>query len=159
MMKVRRLRGEAHEIDAIAERMRLTLEEVLGEDRGRAMYTHEWLRERVRWHLEPTHAAAVFVADHEGEMVGHSMVREETEGDQIFGLFATTYVVPKVRRLGVAKILLQAGEAWMHQRGLHTSVTYTDRDNMKLIHLYETHGYGIVLRSKELHMVKLARTL
>jgi hypothetical protein len=48
------------EVDLVAARMRETLVEVLGRERGEVMYTMEWLRARVRRHMHPSRA--VFVA-------------------------------------------------------------------------------------------------
>src|SRR5437762_9348922 len=41
------------ELELAARRMRLTLNEVLGEEAGTALYSMEWLRQRVLWHLNP----------------------------------------------------------------------------------------------------------
>lgn len=41
-----------NEIELVATRMRQTLVEVLGPEKGTALYTMEWLLERVRWHLD-----------------------------------------------------------------------------------------------------------
>lgn len=61
---------EECEIEIIAERMRATLVEVLGEARGQAMYTMEWLRDRVCFHLDPARSTgAVLVAEEAGGVV------------------------------------------------------------------------------------------
>ena len=46
------------EISLVASRMRETLIEVLGEERGTALYSMDWLRNRVLWHLDPTQTSA-----------------------------------------------------------------------------------------------------
>lgn len=89
------------EIELIACRMRETLIEVLGDRRGEAMYSIEWLKDRVMFHLDPARSTGqVFVAENEtGEITGHFIVRiEQTESGESFGLGSTIYVVPVFRR-------------------------------------------------------------
>lgn len=43
--------GSEAEIDLVAQRMRRTLIDVEGEETGTALYTMEWLRDQVRFHL------------------------------------------------------------------------------------------------------------
>ena len=51
------------EIDWVAAGMRQTLIEVEGEVRGADLYSMDWLRARVRWHLDKNQStAAVLVA-------------------------------------------------------------------------------------------------
>jgi GNAT superfamily N-acetyltransferase len=143
----------------VAARMRATLEEVLGEARGRDMYSLDWLRGRVRWHLDPARAAAGFVLEgDDGAIVGHTLVREEPGEDGApVGLFATTYVLPAARRRGAATALLRHGEAWMRRRGLPQAWTYTADRNLPLIGLYQREGYVITLAVDA--MVRLAKPL
>lgn len=147
------------EVELVAARMRLTLIEVLGEERGGSMYDLEWLRERVRWHLDPGQCTGeVFLALGPGGAVsGHTIVRVEREGADAIGLFSTTFVAPEARRRGVATALLDRGEGWFRERGLPEAVTYTDRLNARLIRLFEGRGY----RRREVanDMVRLARPL
>lgn len=139
---------EVETIDVIAQRMRLTLVEVLGAARADEMFDHSELLERVHWHLdrsEPGRAAEVFVAeDATGRIVGHTMVRcqsGEPFEPGLVGLFATTYVEPGARRTGAASALLSRGEHWMRQHGLSTASTFTDPGNARLQALYVRHGY------------------
>lgn len=140
--------NDAETIELIAQRMRLTLVEVLGAARANEMFDHSELVGRVHWHLdrsEPDRAAEVFVAeDATGWIVGHTMVRRESgepfETEPV-GLFATTYVEPRARRTGVASALLGRGERWMRERGLSIASTFTDPDNFRLRALYVRHGY------------------
>ena len=126
------------EIELVAWRMRLTLKEVVGPE-GEGMYSLDWLRGRVREHLRP--GAAVFVAEVEGEVVGHTIVRVEGEGS---GLFSTTWVHPDHRRMGLARALLDRGEHWMRKEGLGHAETCTASHNAGLIALYEGRGYRVV---------------
>ena len=133
------------EIGLVAERMRLTLVEVLGEEVGGKMYTMDWLIDRVRFHLDAAKCTgAVFVAEApDGHIAGHTIVRLEPDDEEgTIGLFSTTYVEPESRRLGVAAELLHAGEVWMIEHGMKKAVTYTDRENEPLKKLYLSHGYG-----------------
>ena len=148
------------EIDLVARRMRETLVEVLGEERGTGLYTMEWLRDRVLFHLDPQKStAAVFLSENDtGHVTGHTIVRVEREdsGKEI-GLFSTMFVERASRRMGIANRLLLRGEEWMLQHGLTEAITYTSDSNVKLINLYRKHGYDIVAAESE--MVKLAKTL
>ena len=132
------------EIRLVAERMRLTLIEVLGSEVGEKMYTMEWLIDRVKQHLDPDrYTGRVFVSEDEnGQITGHTIVRLEPDDEGGFiGLFSTTYVEPLSRRLGIAAELLKKGEAWMKEQGMLKAVTYTDADNRPLKELYLEHGY------------------
>jgi GNAT superfamily N-acetyltransferase len=143
--------GEREVIALIAERMHLTLTEVLDEQRARSMFTPAQLVDRVTWHLDRGNdrQAAVFVAEHEAEVVGHTMVRVEHAGDDTYGLFATTYVQPESRGCGAASALLLAGERWMHERAMMRAVTFTEAHNTKLLALYRKHGYEVEILDAE----------
>lgn len=146
-------------IDRVALRMRLTLQEVLGEEAGRTLYTLEWLVDRVWFHLDPGRSRAAVLLAWAGEdrMVGHTIVRVETGEDGLpLGLFSTTYVDPAHRRQGVADRLLTSGEAWMRGQNLDRAATDTSATNGKLIALYRKHGYEIILARDG--MVRLGRT-
>jgi len=147
------------EVALVASRMKATLVEVLGQEQGEAMYTDEWLRNRVREHLDPArYDGQVFLAEVDGDIVGHTIVRVELDENKTpFGLFSTFYVSPEARGHGVAKELVQTGEAWMRERTLDTAKTYTAEGNGKLIGLMESFGYAIELRKND--MVSLARLL
>jgi GNAT superfamily N-acetyltransferase len=154
------------EIDLVAERMRATLIEVEGEETGTALYSMDWLRERVLWHLDATQVAArvLLAEDNTWVILGHTIVRREFEQDgREYGLISTTYVLPESRRLGVAETLLRAGEEWMRYLGLGSSATWTSSTNLKLIRMYEKHGYRQtatnVHETTGTIMVKLERNL
>lgn len=149
------------DIALVAERMRLTLIEVLGYDTGANMYSMDWLRERVRWHLDPAQCTGeVFVVEVEGVIVGHTVVRlEPGDAGGLTGLFSTIYVIPEARRRGIADVLVQHGEAWFASHQMITMGTSTSETNFRLIMLFEKHGYKIVLRVPESHMIHLSKTL
>lgn len=147
------------EFELVAQRMRATLIDVLGEEQGAALYSLDWLRDRVRFHLDPARCeAAVLLAEREGQVVGQSIVRREgdAEGGEI-GLMATIYVLPEHRRAGVASALVDAVEAWMSARGLRVAATNTGKHNERLIRLFEARGYAITTRTED--MVQLTRSL
>jgi GNAT superfamily N-acetyltransferase len=147
-------------LELVATRMRRTLVEVLGEKAGTALYTMDWLRARVSWHLDPEACTGeVFLAeDRDGRIVGHTIVRVDADGvGRPIGLFSTTYVQPEHRRRGIAKRLLARGEAWMTAHSMTEAVTYTASRNAALIDLFERHGYAVVEELSE--MVKLAKAL
>lgn len=135
------------EIELVAARMRDTLIEVLGDERGAAMYSMEWLVERVRFHLDPAQSTGqVLVAeDAGGEIWGHTIVRlDKNDAGQAIGLFSTVYVMPEKRRQSVAQTLLNAGEEWFSKHRVAELHTYTDVDNTKLIRLFESQGFKCV---------------
>mgnify|MGYP002634822669 CR=1 FL=1 len=141
------------EIKLVAVRMRRTLEEVLGA-RGRTLYTLDWLQERVRHHLDQD-IGQVFLAEVDGSVVAHTIVRDERDDLGRFGLFSTTWVQPEHRRSSIATRLLEAGHSWMAARGLIRSATDTAVDNAGLIRLFQAHGYRV--SHTEDRMVRLSR--
>lgn len=156
--------GDEAGIALVAHRMRQTLVEVEGEAVGTALYTMDWLRERVRWHLDPACCTGqVWLAvTAGGEVAGHTIVRAEADAaGRRFGLFSTSYVAPAWRRQGVAGQLLLQGEAWMRGQGLGEASTWTSSTNTPLIRLYACHGYSEAERGANGQtgtvMVRLAR--
>jgi len=151
--------AKEQEIELVAQRMRSTLIEVLGEQQGTALYTLEWLRERVRFHLDPAQSeASILLAQLDEEIVGQSIVRRERDDEgRELGLMSTIYVVPEQRRAGVASALVDEVEAWMRARGLDRAATNTGKHNERLIRLMEARGYAITTRTSD--MVQLSRSL
>lgn len=153
-MKIRPIDAENQdEQTLVAERMRLTLEEVLGAERGGNYYSMEWLRNRLLQHLDPEQntAQVLLAEDADDGIQGHTIVRvEQDEQGQPFGLYSTTYVVPEARRRGVANLLVEAGEEWLLAQGMRRLATDTARGNGKLIHLFERRGYHVVLKTEEM---------
>lgn len=138
--------GSQAERDLVAERMRLTLLEVVGEE----LYTMDWLRDRVDFHLRE---GAVLVAAENDETLGHTIVRVE---DGV-GLFSTTYVDPAHRRRKVAQALVRRGEEWLAARGMAEAVTCTAESNLPLQRLFQGLGYAETDRRED--FVKLSRSL
>jgi GNAT superfamily N-acetyltransferase len=166
-IRIRRIdpRSEA-EVELVASRMRQTLIEVEGEDIGNSLYTMDWLKDRVRWHLDAEKSTGqVFLAGNpEGYITGHTIVRIELdEKGRQYGLFSTTFVEPESRKQAIASCLLEHGEKWMIEHDLPEAATWTSESNTKLIELYAKQGYAIVERHAHVvtrtPMVKLAKAL
>ena len=102
----------AAHIHLVAARMRQTLIEVLGQERGSAMYSLPWLVDRVEFHLDParsTGAVLLALDGRDAAVIGHTIVRVEVQEEcPRLGLFSTIYVVPEKRRAGVARALVAA---------------------------------------------------
>ncbi|OWQ46176.1 hypothetical protein CDL60_16390 [Roseateles noduli] len=154
-------------IDLVAERMRATLIEVEGEDAGGTMYSMDWLRDRVRWHLDGRAAEVIVAEDAAGRILGHTIYRIESDAGAPsaapFGLISTTYVVPEARRLGVAQRLLTHAEAWFREHRVPLACTWTSNTNSPLIGLYARNGYVEAERGPnqltQTMMVRLAKPL
>ncbi len=131
------------EIERVAQGMRQTLIEVEGEARGAALYTMDWLRDRVRWHLDPaqTRARVVVAVGEADQILGHTIFRIECPDNAAFGLISTTYVWPEQRRRGLADRLLRCAEDWFIAQGLARCCTWTSSTNRPLIALYGRHGF------------------
>jgi GNAT superfamily N-acetyltransferase len=153
------------EITLVAGRMRDTLIEVEGPQRGSSMYSMQWLEDRVRWHLDPAQCRAkvVLALDPGSRIVGHSIYRIEVGDGGEYGLVSTTYVLPEARRQGYAQALLAAAESWCLDQGLSLVCTWTSASNAGLIALYRRNGYDEVERGPNdltgTTMVRLAKVL
>jgi hypothetical protein len=95
------------EIDLVARRMQATLVEVEGEEMGLSLHSVPWLRDRVRWHLDPNavQGRVVVAVNAQGEIIGHTLMRRELgEGEGEcgpYGLVSTTYVMPNPPKLRI----------------------------------------------------------
>jgi GNAT superfamily N-acetyltransferase len=148
-----------HEVHWVADRMRRTLIEVFGAEVGENMYSIDWLRARVRWHLDPSVVSGeVFLVETEAELRGYSIVRVELDAAGArTGLMATTYVEPAWRRRGLAQALLSHAEAWFSAQGVVRLATNTSQTNQPLIALFERNGYQIMLTVPETRMIRLEK--
>lgn len=145
------------EIDLVAERMRQTLVEVLGEDRGGSMYSMDWLKNRVLWHLDPlsTNGKVFLSVNQQGEITGHAIAR--IDHGTSFGHFSTIFVEPTSRRHGVASCLVEHVEKWFTERGMPKIVYNTAENHVAIINLFKSHGYNITHSESE--MLQLSKTL
>jgi GNAT superfamily N-acetyltransferase len=156
----------AAELELVAGWMQATLTEVEGQENAARLHSLEWIRERLRWHLDnPEVCARVLLATiGEGKIIGHIILRREHDPDGSgYGLISTIYILPDYRRLGIADRLLMAGEAWFVGLGLGRSSTWTSATNPKLIRLCEKHGYAVTDQARHevtgTLMVSLTRRL
>lgn len=153
------------EIELVAQRMRDTLIEIEGAERGAALYTLAWLEARVRWHLDPanTIARVVLAVTEDNTPCGHTIFRIEHDTHGAFGLISTTYVLPAFRRHGVAQTLLECAETWFAGHKLPRCCTWTSSTNHPLIALYTRNGYEEADRGPndltDTMMVKLEKVL
>ena len=158
--------ARAADFEWVALGMHLTLVEVEGE-KGRETYSLAWARARLREMLDrpPPFGAQVFLAvaaDAPGFIVGHTILRLNTMPDgRVYGLVSTTYVDPAHRRGGLADRLLARGEAWIRAQGMAEAAAWTSARNVRLIRLYEKHGYAVNESAPNdgTPMVRLAKAL
>jgi GNAT superfamily N-acetyltransferase len=142
--------------------MRLTLVEVLGEEAGAALYSLDWLRERVHWHLEPAQCTGqvLLAEEQEGCLAGHLIVRlERGEDGAEIGLISTIYVDPSRRRRGIGARLLEAGETWIRAHAGRVAVYDTAETHAPMIRLLEARGYVVTFAAADKQMVRLSKAL
>ncbi len=136
------------DLEWVANGMHLTLVEVEGE-KGGLDYPLTWARTRLRELLDPVrrHAAHVYLAVAQGDpgrIVGHTILRiNEMPDGRPYGLVSTTYVDAAHRRAGISDRLLDRGETWIRAQGMVEAATWTSATNLRLIRLYEKHGYAV----------------
>ena len=149
------------DLQIVASRMRDTLIDVLGEEVGESMYSLEWLYDRAVSHIDGRLLGAIYIArvGPESQNVGHIIVRQEEDERGQFGLVTTAYVLPEMRRKGIASTLLGAAHTWFLSHRLFRTATDTAENNHPLIALYGRHGYEVIFHSKEKQMVRLSREL
>ena len=159
-MTIRQIDADsAAEIGLVAARMRQTLVEVLGEEEGTALYSMEWLLQRVRWHLDPTQTTAKIhvIEEMPGQIIGHAISRIEYDDDgHPYGYFSTIFVDRGSRKKGVASLLIRHVESWLKSMRMPKIVYNTAASHWTVIRLFERHGYRITNRDGE--MVQLTKT-
>ena len=160
-LHIERIQQDSKELPIIASRMRDTLIDVLGVEIGSSMYSLEWLRDRAVSHLDGRLSGAIYIARFgpENQHVGHIIIRQEEDERGHYGLVTTAYVLPEMRRKGIADALLDAAHAWFSSQQLLRTATDTGENNHPLIALYARHGYEIIFHSQEKQMVRLGREL
>lgn len=161
VIKIRELNPQMEsEIYLVASRMRQTLVEVLGEERGTALYTMEWLVRRVQWHLDSnqTNAKIFLVENADNQIVGHAIARiERDEGNEDYGYFSTVFIEPNSRSKRLASALLNHVEKWLRTMQMPRIIYNTAENHEKLIRLFGHHGYQVTHRESE--MVQLTKQL
>ena len=145
------------EIHLVAQRMRQTLVEVLGEEKGGSMYTMDWLIDRVRWHLDPKNTnGRVFLSENQsGQITGHAIAR--IDNGTTFGYFSTIFVEPHSRRNGIATGLMKHVEDWFSENTILKIIYNTADNHVALIGLFQSHGYEIT--HAEFAMIQLTKIL
>jgi ribosomal protein S18 acetylase RimI-like enzyme len=146
------------EIELVAKRMRLTLIDVLGDEKGTALYTMQWLIDRVRWHLAPERRAKIYLAETQDGIAGQAIARiENDDSGNPYGYFSTIYIEPQSRRQGIARILMDQVEEWFIEQKV-PKVTYnTAVHHVRLKKIFELRGYKVTLEESE--MVQLTKHL
>lgn len=157
-MKIREIDSQSEfEVHLVARRMRQTLVEVLGEDRGGSMYTMEWLIDRVRWHLDPknTEGRVFLLENQQGDVVGHAIVRIDFGSS--FGYFSTIFIERSSRRQGFAKRLVKHVEDWLLKNEMPKVVYNTANNHVAAIDLFRSNGYTVTHSESE--MLQLTKVL
>lgn len=150
------------EILLVGQRMRKTLIDVLGEEKGCALYTVEALIDRVRWHLDTAKRnGRVYLSQDElGNITGQTLARVETdETGTEFGRFSMVYVEPEFRRRGIAAQLISTVEHWFQDLGMPKIIYNTGETNQRVIDLFCRRGYRVTYWNREGEMVQLTKTL
>lgn len=160
-VKIREINPNSEfEVELVAKRMRQTLIDVLGEEKGASMYTMDWLKQRVLWHLDSKNTIAkIFLTVTPDERIsGQAIARiEYSEDRNPFGYFSTIYVEPESRQQGVATSLLVCVEQWLIKMKMPKIIYNTAESNSKLIRLFREHGY--VVTDAQSNMVQLTKQL
>jgi len=157
-MSIREINSDSDtEINWVAQNMRQTLVEVLGEEKGGSLYTMQWLVDRVRWHLDPknTEGKVFLYTDENENILGHAIARIDYGSS--FGYFSTIFVDSDFRRNGIATQLMRHVENWFKVRTMPKIVYNTAENHVALIGLFQSHGYEITHREAE--MVQLTKKL
>ena len=157
-MRIRQINPHSEaEINLVAKRMRETLTEVMGPEKGEALYSIDWLLERVRWHLDPdsTNGRVFLTEDRMGNITGHAIAR--IDRDSSFGYFSTIFVETSARRNGLAAKLVEKVEAWFVEAGMPEVVYNTADNHTAVISLFQSHGYDIAHSAGG--MVQLSKVL
>lgn len=142
----------------IAENMRKTLIEVLGSDKGKSMYSLEWLVQRAQQHVDGTLEGFILGFEINNKIRAHIMGRIECNDKGSYGLVSTIYVDPCLRRSQMgSKLLSQAEKRLMENDSVRFIRTYTDQNNEPLIGLMLRNGYQKESVSTEKEMICLSK--
>lgn len=95
--------------------------------------------------------AAVLVAELDGRLVGHVIVRMRDVDRALlvprrFGEIDALFVVEQARRHGVGQALMQAAEEWVRQQGGTAIELVAWEFNEAAIRFYQARGYGTDFR-------------
>jgi ribosomal protein S18 acetylase RimI-like enzyme len=146
------------EIKIVAERMRETLIEVLGKDKGESMYSLEWLTERVLWHLDSknTDGKVIVICNKEQKIFGHAICRIDYDDQKKpFGYFSTIFLAQEFRNLGLASEIVTFVENWFISKNVNKFVYNTATNHTAILKLFHKHGFKKEDSSSE--MVQLVK--
>lgn len=145
------------EILLVAERMRQTLIEVMGQEKGSTFYTIEWLIDRVYWHLSHERIAKVMIVENnKSEIIGHAIARiEYDENKKKFGFFSTIFLLPEFRGQGIASEIIDFVENWLFSFDIYKIIYNTAANHFALINLFQKHDY--IITESEGEMVRLTK--
>ncbi|MFC7621405.1 GNAT family N-acetyltransferase [Microlunatus sp. GCM10028923] len=91
---------------------------------------------------EPSAAAAVFVAERSGRILGFAGVAERTHfSGELDGYLGELVVAPDAERQGVGRALVTAAEGWAGARGLRRLTLDTGAANQGARAFYRSLGY------------------
>ena len=157
-IKIRDIDADScEEIQLVAQRMRETLIEVLGEEKGTSLYSMQWLEDRVRWHLDVKNTKGrVLVAQNKTqEIVAHAIARIDKGAG--FGYFSTVFVAPHFRKMGVASVLMDYVEDWFRQNKMNKVIYNTAENHAVLLKIFKSRGYEVT--HAEAEMLQLTKFL
>ncbi len=114
-------------------------------------YPSTWPSDPGGW-LTPAGLAAVWVAEHDGLIVGHValvrgvryevLLRVTGRSPDELGGISRLFVAPSARRLGLARLLLEAASGHARELGLQPVLDVVD-DSHAAIALYERSGWKL----------------
>lgn len=123
-------------------------------------YPVEGLDDLQSWLLSGNTLQA-WVAEHNGQIVGHAVVNKPGEGDEMaaagrekhpsetFAILARFFVGPTARNRGVARQLVEAAVEWSRENGLRLVLEVLVKDQAAM-RLYERLGW-IQIRRTQFH--------
>jgi GNAT superfamily N-acetyltransferase len=126
----------------IAHRMALTLMEAPKMTFAEAMAQLPFAEARLGHYLDASQAKRrVWAARLQGEIVGHTMGQIDVDATGPFGFMGTFYVIPTLRRRGIARALLRTNAQWLTDLGMRRLVYRTAADYEPMIALLTREGF------------------
>jgi ribosomal protein S18 acetylase RimI-like enzyme len=88
------------------------------------------------------HRTLVAIQNDTNEVVAHSIfsIKTDTQGIK-YGFCYSRYVLPRMRRNGIASALLREQEIWWIKNKAEYATAQTHETNLKLQNLFVKHGY------------------
>ncbi len=98
---------------------------------------------RSREHEPWFDAAGFLLAERSEELLGFCWTKIHDEPWSSVGEIYVIGVDPSAAGLGLGRLLLREGLAWMHRRGLASAMLYVEHDNEPAQHLYRAEGFSL----------------